>query len=306
MKRVLAVFILGMSAWAATGLYFVQPDEIVLVRRCGRLLTLSREPGAHWGLPWPIDYRERVKPREVKRVSLGVVSLAGETSGVASTQYLTGDRNLVNIRATVQYAIADPAEYVRQRQAAEALVAKAGEATLASVLAGQPIDLVLTQARTEIALRVRDELQAALDRYGLGISVRSVELGSVEPPLEVAAAFADVVAAQRERERTINQAHSYSSQTVTQAGGAAQRLIDQARADRERKVREATGEATRFEQLLAEYRRSPALTGRRIYWEAMSEILPRLRAKLLVDRGQQLDLSVYGQEQNRVPEKQKP
>jgi membrane protease subunit HflK len=245
-------------------------------------------------LPWGLDRRERLKPREVKRVSVGLVSLAGEASGSASTQFLTADRNLVSVRATVQYSISDPARYVRQRAVADVLVAQAGEAGLARALASQPVDPLLTHGRTEVAVRVLAELQSTLDGYGLGISVRSVDIGSLEPPGEVAAAFADVVAAQREREQAINQAHSYASQTIADARAMAQRTVDAARGDSERRVREATGEAARFDQLLAEYQRSPALTARRIYWETISDVLSRLRSKLLIDRGQQLDLSVFG------------
>ena len=299
MKKIFVAILIALAGWAASGVYFVQPDEIVLVRRCGQLLTAPREPGAHWGLPWGIDRQERVKPREMKRVSVGLVSLAGEASGGASTEFLSGDRNLVNVRAIVQFTISNPLDYVRQRQIAEVVVMKSAEACLAGVLASQPIDRVLTQGKTEIAGLARDELQQALITYGLGISVRSVELGSLEPPSEVAAAFADVVAAQRTRERTIHEAHSTASQTVAQARSSAQRLVDQAKGERELKVGRATGEAHRFESVLAEYRRAPQLTGQRIYWEAMSEIMPRLKSKLLLDRGQQLDLSVFGAEQKK-------
>ena len=200
MKRVLGASMIALIAWLASGIYFVQPDEIVLVRRCGQLLAAPRKPGAHWGLPWGIDFAERIKPREVKRVSIGAISLAGEASGGTATEFLSGDRNLVNVRAIVQYTISDPAEFVRQRAVAETLVGKTAEASLASVLAGQPIDHVLTQGKTEIAAFARDELQQALIPYQLGVSVRSVELGSLEPPLEVAPAFADVVSSQRNRE----------------------------------------------------------------------------------------------------------
>jgi membrane protease subunit HflK len=146
---------------------------------------------------------------------------------------------------------------------------------------------------------IREELERALQPYRLGVAIRSIELGSLEPPLEVADAFAQVVTAQRTREQTMNQAHSYASRTVSEAQATAQRLVDQARADQDRKVREATGEANRFEQVLAEYRRSPQLTAQRIYLEGMSEILPRLRAKLLLDDGQQLDVSVFGEQQEK-------
>jgi membrane protease subunit HflK len=235
----------------------------------------------------------------VKRVSVGLISLAGEASGGASTEFLSGDRNLVNVRAIVQYTISDPLAYVRQRDVTEMLVMKTAEASLAGVLARQPIDRILTQGRTEIASLARDRLQQALVPYELGVSVRSVELRSLEPPLEVAPAFAEVVSAQRTRERTINEAHSSASETVAQAAATAQRLVNQAQGAREHKVKVAMGEAEGFEKMLAEYQQAPDLTARRIYWDAMAEIMPRLKSKLLLDRGQKLDLTVFGTEEKK-------
>lgn len=294
MKRVLAALTLGTLAWLATGIYFVQPDEIALVRRCGRLIEQPREPGPHLGFPWGIDQVQRIKPREVKRVSIGAITVGGESSGSVSLQYLTGDRNLVNVTATVHYTITSPPDYIRQQSMVDTLVATASEASLAQVLSVQPIDGVLTGGKSEAAASVREALQQALDSYQLGVSVRSVDLVGMQPPPEVADAFADVIAAQREREQSIHQARGYANQTLSQGRADAQRLEDEARAERERKVRDASGQAERFGQLFDEYQRAPALTARRIYLESMSEILARLRSKLIVDSGQPIDISVFG------------
>ncbi|MGE0760486.1 MAG: hypothetical protein AB7O38_25965, partial [Pirellulaceae bacterium] len=117
---------------------------------------------------------------------------------------------------------------------------------------------------------------------------------SLEPPAEVAAAFADVVAAQRDREQAINQAHSYAGQTIAEAHAVAQQIRHAARADGDRRIRAARGEADRFERLRIEYERSPELTARRMYWESLAAVLPRLRAKLLLDGGETIDVTVVG------------
>jgi hypothetical protein len=44
---------------------------------------------------------------------------------------------------------------------------------------------------------------------------------------------------------------------------------------------------------LAEYERAPALTARRLYLELLSETLAQFRAKLIVDDGSDLDLSIW-------------
>ncbi len=304
LHRITAVCLLALVAWSLSSVFVVQPDELALVRRCGRLLPTVREPGLHVGLPWGIDRLERVKPREVRRVLIGGLKLAGDAGGAEIPQVLTGDRNLVNVRATVQYVISDPAEFVRHREVIDRLTATAGEASLGQVVAARPVDQLLTQGKAEAAIAVRDDLQSLVDRYGLGIAIRSVDLGSIEPPPEVADAFAAVVSAQRERDQTMNQANSYADQTAAQAKANAQKLIDETQGISELVVRTAAGNADRFQRLLAEYRRSPQLTAWRMYQEALADILPRLRSKLIVDQGQPIDLTIFAAEsKNGEPKK---
>jgi membrane protease subunit HflK len=292
MKRFALLGIVGLIAYGATGVYFVQPDEQALVRRMGRLLPTPREPGAHFGLPWGWDRVDRIKPREVKRVTLGPLSLGGEAIGANVAQFLTGDRNLVNVRATVQYTIKEPRDYLLQTDDVDPLVSRAGQAALSEVLAHSPVDRALTLGKQELGTLVRTRMQVLVDNYGLGLSIRSVDIGSTEPPAEVAEAFDNVISALRQRDQQINQSHSYANRAEAQAQAAAQRLRDEAQGDRDRVVRRAEGEAARFQKLLAEYVRAPELTARRLYLEAMAETLPRFRSKLIIDDGSQLDLSI--------------
>ncbi len=297
-RRVRLILALGLLAYAATGLCFVQPDEQVIVRRFGEALTVPREPGAHFGFPWGLDRIDRIKPREVKRVTIGPINVGGEAVGSASSQLLTGDRNLVNVRATVQYTIKDARQYLFQTDAVDPIVAAAGEAAVTEVLSTEQVDRALTLGKQELAVRVRDKLQVLVDKYSLGITIRSVDIGSVQPPPEVAGAFENVISAQRQREQQINHAESYANRATADANAAAQRIRDEARRDRDRSIRQAEGESRRFERLLTEYDRSPELTARRMYLETMSQTLPKFRSKLIIDTGSDLDLSII-REENR-------
>lgn len=148
----------------------------------------------------------------------------------------------------------------------------------------------------ELGVLIRNRLQTLLDDYDVGIAVRSVDIAAVEPPAEVAEAFANVISALRQREQQVNQAHSYAGQTLAQARAGAQRVRDQARSDHQRAVRQAQGEAERFEKLLPQYLQAPDLTAQRLYLETMAEILPRFRSKLILDNGSNLDLSILREE----------
>jgi len=291
-KRWIWLLLAAIAAYAATGVYFVQPDEQVVVRRFGRIWAEPREPGPHFGLPWGLDVIDRVKPREVKQVTIGPVSLAGEAVGASVGQWLTGDRNLVRVRATIHYTIEDPAKYLFQAAAVDPLIANGGQAAMSAVLAGQPVDRALTLGKRELGVVVGQRLQELVTRYELGVAIRSVDIGGVEPPPEVAEAFDNVINALRQREREINLARGYADRTLAQARADKQRALDEAQAEHDRRLREAQGEAARFEKLLIEYQHSPALTARRLYLETMGDVLPKLRSKLIVDTGAPLDLSI--------------
>ena len=155
------------AGWLASGVYFVQPDEQALVRRFGRFVGVPREPGPHWGLPAGLDRIDRVKPREVKRVDDRTGRSQRRRS--SSTQFLTGDRNLVSVRATVQYTINDPAHYLAAAIDADRLVAMSAESALAELLAGENVDRVLTLGKHDLAVQAAERLQILVDRYGLGL-----------------------------------------------------------------------------------------------------------------------------------------
>jgi membrane protease subunit HflK len=286
-----------LVAYLATGLYFVQPDQQVIVRRFGRVRALPSEPGAHFGLPWGLDRIDRIKSREVKQVTIGPLELGGSAIGASPAQFLTGDRNLVLAHATIQYSINDPVRYLLATEAVDPIVASAGQVAVSNVLACQPVDQVMTLGKRELGIAMRDRLQDTLDTYQLGVTVRSVDIGRVTPPPEVAEAFDNVISALRERDRQTNLARGYADRTLAQAQAEAQRIRDQARGARDSRVREAEGQAERFEKLLSEYRRSPELTARRLYLETMAEALPRFRDKLILDAGADIDLSIIREEE---------
>jgi membrane protease subunit HflK len=290
------LLLVGALAYVGSGLYFVQPDEHAVVRRFGAVLSPPKSPGPHFGLPWGLDRVDRVKVREVKRVAIGPLPVAEDPVGANPLQCLTGDRNLVNVRATVHYTIQQPAFYLFQTADVGAMLATAGQAVLSEILAGRPVDWVLTTGKREMAVLLMQELQRIGDRYRLGIVVRSVDFSSVAPPGEVAEAFAKVISALREREQAIHQAQSFANKTLAQAQADAQQKIDQGRGERDRAIRQAQGEAERFSSLLAEYQKASALVATRLYLETMAEILPRLRSKMIVDSGSNIDLSILREE----------
>ena len=69
---------------------------------------------------------------------------------------------------------------------------------------------------------------------------------------------------------------------LAEARGRAQRVLEEASAYQEQVMAQAEGEASRFSQLLAEYRKAPEVTRERLYLDAMQYVMSNTN-KCLVD-----------------------
>jgi modulator of FtsH protease HflK len=118
-----------------------------------------------------------------------------------------------------------------------------------------------------------------------------VNIESVAPPPEAADAFRDVASARADAARIIDEARGYANDLMPRARGEARQLLESAEAWRESKVNEATGDASRFNAIEAEYAKAAKVTGERYYLETLEQILPRIR-KLVIDPRANLDLSI--------------
>lgn len=105
---------------------------------------------------------------------------------------------------------------------------------------------ILTTGKDAVSAQVQQITQDLLDEYKAGIIVSQINLGDVQPPAEVANAFAEVVRAGQNQQQLINEAEKYRNQQVQLAEGEAANLIEDANAYKARVVFEAQGEAARF------------------------------------------------------------
>ena len=122
-----------------------------------------------------------------------------------------------------------------------------------------------------------------LDKYESGVTVVAVKLQDVNPPEQVKAAFNEVNASQQDKERLVNQALEEYNTVIPRARGQALQQIKQAEAYAIDRTNTATGDASRFNQIYAEYKLSEDVTRRRMYLESMGKVLPQIERKIIID-----------------------
>jgi membrane protease subunit HflK len=300
-----------LLAWLASGWYVVGGDEQAAVRRFGRLSTPLRGSGLHYDWPWPCARIDRVNLAAVRTLSLGDTVVSGgpllPSDQPRAPAYLTGDKNLLLLRASVQYRW-------REDQIALVLFEQADlterlrllvEAELTAAAARCGVDDLQTIGLVELNQQLTRAVRTAAERGHFGVEIDQVTLERVEPPARVLAEFLDVSNARAESARTVHEARTYAEQTIAAAAADADRLLQRAAQDQLVTVAQARGAATRFEQLAAQLAadasstsgnsgpaRAPAIE--RYTIEMLQEALRKVAKRVVVDTRQPIDLHLQG------------
>ena len=280
-----------LLVWGVTGIYIVAPDERGVVLRFGKVVRESG-PGPHYHLPWPFERVLKPSVTNIRKEEVGFRTVSvGPPARYQNVDVealmLTGDGNIVKLEFIVQYKVRNDAtgasDFLFNIRDPRQTVRAAAEAAMREVIGRTDIDGALTEEKDKVQLEAEDVMQTILDRYQSGIEVATVKLQDVDPPDQVSDAFKDVISAQQDKERLINEAKGYSNDVVPKARGHAAQMLNEAEGYKEAKVREAKGIAERFVALHQEYAKAKEVTRRRLYLETMEEILPRMNKILLDD-----------------------
>src|SRR5437764_2330077 len=245
-------------------------------------------PGLTYAIPY-IDETHIVPTQRLLKLEFGFSTpgstnvYQGDPQPEETETMITGDLNTALVPWVVQYRITDPKMYLFGAREPEKPVRDLSESVMREVIGDRTVDEVLTIGRHDIETSTLKRLADLCSQYDLGIQIQQVQLTSVRPPPAVQAAFNDVNQAQQEKQTAINQAWAVYNDAVPNARGQAKEREKQAEAYAFRRVNEAKGQAQKFSLLLAEYRKAPDITRRRLYLEAMQAILPNLQKKIIVD-----------------------
>lgn len=138
-----------------------------------------------------------------------------------------------------------------------------------------------------------------LDEFRCGIQVVKVNLKQVLPPTKVRDAFNAVNQAIQIRDRIINDAEGERNKNVPAARGAKDRIIKEAEGYKIGRINRAKGDTEAFLAVLAEYKKAEDVTRRRLYFEAMEQLLPKLGEITIIDPDQSGVLKIMDLGQRR-------
>ncbi len=263
------LIVVVVVVWGFMGFYIVDEAERGVVLRFGKVLDDTVQPGLHWN------------PPIVDEVNLVNVSELNAKT-YQNRAMLTTDENIIDIEVTVQYLIQDPVKYVIAVQNPERSLDNSAESAIRHVVGGNTMEQILTTGRDRVVSDVSTRLQDYMDVYNTGIFISQVNVVDAQPPDGVRAAFDDVIRAREDEQRAQNQAQQYANRVIPEARGEAQRQIEQANAYKGQVIAEAEGDASRFDQLLEEYTKAPAVTRQRLYIDSLQDVMTA-SSKIMID-----------------------
>lgn len=276
-----------LLGWLLSGIYIIDQGNRGVITRFGAY-TETTMPGPHWHIPLPIESVSNVNVEQQRYIEVGYNDISRFGKSTATSQeslMLTTDENIIAVRLAVQYQINNARDYLYNVKNNENTLKQLTESVLRGVIGRNNMDFVLTEGRSQIVAEIKSEIQEAMDDYQAGISVASVNLQDAQPPEEVQGAFEDAIRAREDKQRLINEAEAYSNEIIPKARGASARILQEAEAYSAEKVAKAKGETERFDQLLVEYEKNPAITRKRLFLEAKEKMYASTN-KIVVDTDQ--------------------
>jgi membrane protease subunit HflK len=254
-----------------------------VVQRFGKVQDEVTSPGPRWHLPYPIESVQVVNMEQVRRLEVGYRSSAegsgGKTRLPKESLMLTEDENIIDLQFAVQYNLNNAKDYLFNNRSTDDAVMSAAETAIREVVGKNKLDDLLQKGLADTSER----MQIILDSYKTGVKIISVSLQSAQPPEQVQEAFEDVNRANQDNQRQINEGQAYANDVIPKARGTASRLLAEAAGYKLKVESEAIGNASRFDQILAQYNKAPEVTRQRLYLDAQEQIMSSV-SKVIVDQ----------------------
>lgn len=264
--------------WAYLSFYQLKPEERSVELLFGRFSSIGEE-GLNFA-PWPFVTAEIVNTTRQNTTAIGTGAGGAQDNGLM----LTSDQNIVDIEFEVVWIINDPTKYLFNLKDPEGTIRAVAESAVRDIAARSQLMPILNTDRGAIGRLLEEEVQATLQSYDSGITVVRVNLLKSDAPEEVKDSFRAVQAAQQERDRLQKEADAYANKIKAQARGNASQTAEQAKAYSTQVVNVAEGDASRFLSILREYVKAPEVTRKRMYLEAMEQVMGGMK-KIVMSGG---------------------
>ncbi len=298
----------------ASGIFQVGPQEKAVILRFGKPIGTGQQallgPGLHWSFPYPIDEVVKIPYKEVQNVSSTVGWFymtpqqkaayqatgnlppgSGTLNPVVDGYAITADRNIIHTRATIYYQVNDPIRAVFGFSAGldsalnltgvSNIVQNALNNSLLYTAAHFGVDAVLYSDVAGFQEAVKTRVIQLAEQEHLGITIQQCNVDSI-PPRQLQSVFDQVTEARQNRNKLLDDAHTYENQVTNSADAQASAIINEAQSASVLYVQSVQADAKAFSDLLPNYLINPGLFDQQQLVQVMGRALTNADFKAFV------------------------
>ncbi len=276
---ILVVIILAMAAMSCW--YTVDDKQQAVVTTFGKITDVT-DAGVHFKAPFGIQQVHKVNVNVYQTLELGYRTDNSQDDGFTvvenESKMITGDYNIVNVEFFVEYKVSDPEKYLFGSYEPELILKNLVQSQVRNVVGSTNVDAVLTDGKESIQRQVKELVTEVLEEYDIGLMLVDVKIQDSDPPTDaVIEAFKSVETAKQQAETVVNEAMAYKNARLPEAEAQADQLIQNAEYLKQNRVNDAVEQVAMFEAMYEEYQLNPEITRSRMYYEAISQLLPDVK-----------------------------
>lgn len=277
-KLVAGVLILLILAF--NSIYTINEQEQGVITTLGKATSVVG-PGLNFKIPF-IQQVHKIDTT-IRGFAIGYDQESNESNDYESLM-ITNDFNFVNVDFYVEYKVSNPTQYLYGSQQPIEILKNIAQSCIRTVVGSYKVDSVLTDGKSEIQSTIKDMILTKLDKQQLGVQLVNITIQDAEPPTsEVMQAFKSVETAKQQKETIINNAQKYRNEKLPAAKADVDNILQEANTQKTKRINEAQGQVAMFNAMYKEYVKNPEITRKRMFYEAMEELLPSL--EVIIDSG---------------------
>lgn len=286
---------------ALSSFYMIEEQEQAVITTFGKASTVT-SPGIHFKVP--LVQQVEIVPMVINSFSIGYLEngqggryqnnagyqdLSGQNMSsdgyvLSESMMITSDYNFVNVDFFVEYQVLEPERYLFASKEPGEILYNLALSYIRDTIGLHGVDEVITTGKNEIQAEIKEKLTNRLEEEDIGIQLINITIQDAEPPTdEVKDSFKNVETAKQGKETAINNARKYESEQIPAARAQEDATLREAEAQKESRINEAKAQVAVFNAMYEEYQKNPFMTKQRMFYEAMEEVLPRMR--IYIDNG---------------------
>ena len=285
----IVIVLVVLAVLAGNSYYSIQEEEQAVVCTFGSPKAVTT-PGLHFKVPFiqtvtkvnttiqgfNIGYRDELQGEDYD-----------ENDEIEDALMITSDYNFIYVDFYAEYRVTDPVKALYASENPALILKNIAQNCIRTTIGSYSVDSVLTTGKNEIQSNIKQMILDKLEAYDIGIQLVNITIQDATPPTaEVENAFKEVETAKQGKETALNNANKYRNEQIPNAEAESDKILQDAEAKKQERINEANGQAARFNSMYQEYAKYPEVTKKRMFYEAIEDVLPDIKVVIEGEGGQ--------------------